>query len=119
LLSRRFIGEESGSVFEARKSALRLYQTPFTSRLWRPFREIQSSFEAFLSMSASSLADGVHLGGIEIQLFAPDQPRLDTQLDDPLEELSEYRQAEAIADAGERGMMRQSLEEIVAYIPPQ
>lgn len=33
MLSRRFMGEASGSVFEARKSAVRLYQTPLTSLL--------------------------------------------------------------------------------------
>ena len=48
MLSLRFIGEESGSVFEARKSALRRYHTPFCSRLWRPSREIQSSFDGVL-----------------------------------------------------------------------
>src|SRR5215218_7438174 len=52
------MSEESGSVLEARKSALRRYHEPFTSRLWRPFLEIQLSFGRLLSMSASSSADG-------------------------------------------------------------
>jgi hypothetical protein len=52
------MGDESGSVLETRKSAVRLYQTPFTSRLWRPFLEIQSSREAFSASRSSSWAAG-------------------------------------------------------------
>ena len=44
---------------------------------------------------------GVYFGGVEVQLPAPDQARLDAQLYDPLEELAEHREAEAIPDAGE------------------
>ena len=61
---------------------------------------------------------GVHLGGIEVQLLAPDQARLDAHLYDPLEELSEHRKAEAIPDAGEAGVVGQWLVEIVAHVPP-
>src|SRR5215211_9529017 len=61
---------------------------------------------------------GVYLGGIEVELLAPDQACLDTQLHDPLEELAEHRETEAIADAGEAGVIGQSLEEIVAHVPP-
>src|SRR5215211_1982008 len=61
---------------------------------------------------------GVHLGGIEVQLLAPDQTCLDTQLYDPLEELAEHLQAEAIADASEAGVIGQSFQEIVAHVPP-
>ncbi len=52
------MAEESGSVLEARKSAVRLYQTPFTSRLWRPFLEIQSPRGAFSVFGPSPTAIG-------------------------------------------------------------
>jgi hypothetical protein len=61
---------------------------------------------------------GIDLGGIEVQLLAPDQPGFDAQLYDPLEELAEHREAETLADAGETGVIGQSLEEIVAHVPP-
>src|SRR5215207_7537968 len=46
------MGDESGSVSEQRKSAVRLYQTPFTSRRCRPFLEIQSLLAALCSLNA-------------------------------------------------------------------
>jgi hypothetical protein len=52
------MGEASGSVSERRKSAVRLYQTPVTSCLWRPLLEIQSSSEAFSASRLSSQAAG-------------------------------------------------------------
>jgi hypothetical protein len=62
---------------------------------------------------------GVYLGGIEVQFLTPHQARLDAHLYDPLEEYSERRKAEAIADAGEAGVVGQVLEEVVAHVPPQ
>jgi hypothetical protein len=62
--------------------------------------------------------EGFHLGGIEEQLLTPHQPGLDALLDDSLEEAPEDPQAEAFADAGERRMVGQRLEEVVAQVSP-
>jgi hypothetical protein len=48
---------------------------------------------------------GLDLGGVEEELLAPHQPRLEALLDDPLEEAPKDSQAEAIPDAGEAGVV--------------
>ena len=48
-----------------------------------------------------ALGIGVYLGGVKVQFLSPDQARLDAFPHNPLEELSEHPEAEAIADSGE------------------
>ena len=61
---------------------------------------------------------GSHLRGIEEQFLSPDQSRRLTQGNDPLEKLVEDFHTQAIADAGQAGMLGQWLIEVVAEIPP-
>ena len=58
-----------------------------------------------------------HLGGVEVQLPAPDQPRLLAQVDDLLEEALEDVDAEPLPDAGQAGVVGQLLVEGVAEVP--
>lgn len=60
---------------------------------------------------------GLNLGGVEVELLAPDQARLLTKLDYMLEEPAEDRQAEALTDAGQAGVVRERLIEVVAEVP--
>ena len=62
---------------------------------------------------------GLHRGRVEEQLIAFDQPRLDAQLHDPLEEAAEDLEAVALADARERGVVGQGLVQVVAEVPPE
>src|SRR5687768_8184681 len=60
---------------------------------------------------------GPHLGGIEEQLLAPDEPRLLAELDDLLEEALEDREAEPLPNAGQAGVVRERLIEPVTEVP--
>ena len=60
-----------------------------------------------------------HLGGVDVEFLAPDQPRRDALLDDRLEEAAEDRQPVALADAGEAGVVGQRLGQVVAEVPAQ
>ena len=59
----------------------------------------------------------LNLGGIEVQLPAPDQPRLLAQIDDLLEEALEDVDAEPLPDAGQAGVVGEFLIEGVAEVP--
>lgn len=50
---------------------------------------------------------GLDLGGVEVQLLAPDQPGLAALLDDRLEEAAEDRQAVALPDPGQARVIGQ------------
>jgi hypothetical protein len=54
---------------------------------------------------------------IDIQLLAPNEPHLLTEIDDLLEEALEDVDSEALADAGQTGKIRQILVERVPHIP--
>ena len=58
-----------------------------------------------------------YLGCIEEELLPPDQPGLEAQLHDVLEEAAEVRQAEPLADAGQAGVVGQRLVQVVAEVP--
>jgi hypothetical protein len=60
---------------------------------------------------------GVHFGGVHQELLSPDEIGLLAQLHHPREEAAEQVQAEALADAGQAGMVRKSLVQIIAQIP--
>jgi hypothetical protein len=61
---------------------------------------------------------GSDLGGIEQELLAPDQSGIVTELDDMLEEPTKEGKPQAIADAGQAGMIRERLIQMVPKIPP-
>ena len=61
---------------------------------------------------------GQHVGRIEVELAAPDQPGLLALLDNGLEEAAKDLQAVAGADAGETRMVGKGFVEVVAEIPP-
>src|SRR5215211_5281196 len=110
------MSEESGSVLEARKSALRRYHERFVVGGWQfmqldhmrlttlvshdnalPLLCAEGGFlgEEFSQMllHIEPRGDrlqggvGVHLCGVEVQLLAPNQPDFDAQLHDSLEKL--------------------------------
>src|SRR5215211_7527526 len=60
---------------------------------------------------------GVNVGRVDIQFAPPNQTRLLTEIDDPLEEPCEGVDAEPLADAGQAGVVREVLVEGVAEIP--
>jgi hypothetical protein len=60
---------------------------------------------------------GAHLGGVEEELLAPNQPRLLAQFDDLREEALEDGEAEALANLREAGVVRQRLVEVVPEVP--
>jgi hypothetical protein len=55
---------------------------------------------------------GLDLGGVEVQLLAPDQPGLLALLDDRLEEATEGSQAVALPNPGQARVVRQRLGEV-------
>jgi hypothetical protein len=64
-----------------------------------------------------ALGAGFNQGGIRVQLFAPNQTVVATALDDWLEELPQDGAAVALTDAGQAGVVGQSLMQLVAEIP--
>jgi hypothetical protein len=60
---------------------------------------------------------GLHLRGIEVEFAPPDQAGLLAQIDDLLEEALKDVDAEALADAGEAGVIGQFFVEGVAEVP--
>ena len=60
---------------------------------------------------------GLDLGGVEVELPAPDQARLLAQIDDLLEEALEDVDAQPLPDAGQAGVVGQVLVEGVAEVP--
>ena len=60
---------------------------------------------------------GAHFGRIEDQLVAPNESRVNTLLDNRLEEAPEDRQAQPGTNPAERGMVRQRFVEVVARGP--
>jgi hypothetical protein len=61
---------------------------------------------------------GVDLGGVEVQLLAPDQPGLAALLDDRLEETAKRGQPVPLPDPGEAGVIGQRLAQVIAELPP-
>src|SRR3954465_10169647 len=62
---------------------------------------------------------GLDLGGVEEEPPAPHPTPLEALRHDPLEEAPKDPQAESIPDAGERGVFRERLEEVVSQVPTQ
>src|SRR5207245_1122168 len=60
-----------------------------------------------------------NLGTVEEELFSPDQPGLDAQLDDSLEEAPKNLEPVALADAGEAGVIGQGLVQVISQEPSQ
>jgi hypothetical protein len=60
---------------------------------------------------------GLHLRGIEVEFAPPDQAGLLAQIDDLLEEALKDVDAEALADAGEAGVIGQFFVEGAAEVP--
>ena len=60
---------------------------------------------------------GVHLRRIDVEFLAPDELGLKTLFDDGFKEAAKHGQAIAGADAGQAGVVRQGLIEVVAQKP--
>src|SRR5262245_29440227 len=60
---------------------------------------------------------GLDLGAVEIEIPAPDEPRLLTEIDDLLEEALEDVDAEALPDAGQAGVIREVLVQGITKVP--
>ena len=60
---------------------------------------------------------GLDLGGIEEELFAPDQPCLVAEVNTVLKEPTEDRQPQPLSDSGEGGVVGQRLIQAVATVP--
>ncbi len=59
----------------------------------------------------------LHLRAVEEEFRPPHQARLLAQLDDTHEEAFEQRQTEPLADAGQAGVVRQRLIQVIAQVP--
>jgi hypothetical protein len=60
---------------------------------------------------------GLHPGGVDVELAAPDQPGLLALLDNRLDELTKHLQAVAGANARQARMVGQRLVEVLAQVP--
>ena len=108
---RRQQHDRSGQIGRSRRAVVR----------WRPIGEEVADVRLGLVIEARDerieVGVGLDLGAIEVELAAPDQPGLLTQIDDLLEEALEDFNAESLPDAGQAGVVGQRLVQGVAEIP--
>src|SRR5215204_3610065 len=85
---------------------------------WLPLEEtVQVFFDGEAGRDGVQRRVRFDLGGVEVQILSPYQPRLYAHLYDLLEEAPEDAEAEALARASEVGVVGQRLVKVVAQVP--
>src|SRR5215210_5338700 len=85
---------------------------------WLPLEEtVQVFFDGEAGRDGVQRRVRFDLGGVEVQILSPYQPRFDAHLYDLLEEAPEDAEAEALARASEVGVVGQRLVKVVAQVP--